>query len=321
MSTTSAPKGAATKRLAIFLAVTFTLTWALDITAGVMLGAYENGELATSAIVAPVAVSMFFPLIGALIANVACGKENRLDLGLRPRITGNVRFYLMAWFVPALVSLVGIVLFFATNPQLFDPTLESYLDMMKANMEAAGGSAVGTMPTDQELTSLMPIIMVSTIASALTIAPFINAIPGFGEEVGWRGMLFPTLCELMPTRAAVIVSGIIWGIWHAPIIAMGHNYGIDYPGFPWVGILVMIVACTALGSCLCYLRVRTESTWPCALAHGAINAIANIGVVFCAVGQTPAGPSPLGYIAGIPFFILGIVCWFKIDQGSVVRGR
>ena len=307
-------KSVARKRLVVFLAFTFVLTWGLDFVACTMFGSFEKGESATPAIVVPIAVSMFFPLAGAFVANLACGKENRLDLGLRPQIKGSVRYYLAAWFVPALVSLLGVALFFALNPQLFDSTFAHYLDSMKASMDAAGASAIGNMPTDQELVDMAPMIVAATVIAALTYAPFLNAISAFGEEVGWRSMLFPTLCELMPTRIAVIVSGVIWGLWHAPIIAIGHNYGMDYPGFPWVGILVMIVACTTLGACLCYLRVRTQSIWPCALAHGAVNAIANIGVVFCTVGQTLAGPSSLGYIAGIPLFALGVVCLLKIGD-------
>lgn len=314
-------KSFAKRRLAVYLLVAFALTWGLVIPAGIMLGTYEVGEAATPLIVAPVAISMFFPLVGALVANRVCGPEGRIDLGFRPLIQGNVRFYLAAWFAPALVTLLGCIVFFATNPHLFDPTLTSYLDSMKSAAEVAGGSvaegsAVGNMPSDAELSRMGPIIVAAAVLSALTVAPFLNMIPAFGEEAGWRGMLFPTLCELMPTRAAVVVSGVIWGIWHAPVIAMGHNYGMDYLGFPWTGVLVMTLACTALGACLCYLRLCVRSVWPCALAHGAVNAAANIGVVFCAAGQTLAGPSPLGYIAGIPLFVLGIVCLVKMPRGS-----
>lgn len=304
-------KSAAKKRLTIFLVVTFALTWGLVIPMGVVLGAFENGENATPAIVLPVAISMFFPLVGALVANRACDVGERIDLGFRPNIKGNVRYYLMAWFAPALVTLLGCIVFFVLNPQLFDPTLSSYIHSMLETLDSVGGSAMATVPTEEELVDQLPIIIAATIAASLTYAPFINAIPAFGEEVGWRGLLFPTLCELMSARAAVIVSGIIWGLWHAPVIAMGHNYGMGYAGFPWSGILVMTVACMTIGACLCSLRVRTGSVWPCALAHGAINAVVNIGVAFCTAGQTLAGPSPLGYIAGIPLFVLGIVLLVK----------
>ena len=140
-----------------------------------------------------------------------------------------------------------------------------------------------------------------------------------GEELGWRGMLFPLLCKRMSQRAAVLVSGVIWGLWHAPVIAMGHNYGMGYPGFPIAGILMMVLACIAMGSIMSYLRLRTGSVWPCALAHGAVNATASIGVLFCTAGFTLLGPNMLGLLAGLPMIAVGIVCWLRMpiaDQGD-----
>ena len=305
-----ASRAAAKRRLVVYLGVTFALTWVLDIGAGLALGSFGHGEGATPLIVAPIAISMFFPLVGALVANRASKPADRIDLCFRPFVRENVRYYVAAWLIPAILSALGCILFFAVNPQLFDPTFAGYL----RTLEAAGGPAASSMPSADELASAMPAMVAVTFVAAITVAPFLNAIPAFGEEAGWRGMLFPTLRELMSTRAAAIVSGIIWGVWHAPVIAMGHNYGMGYSGFPWAGIVVMTVACTAFGLTLCYLRLHTQSVWPCALAHGALNAVANAGVVFCAAGQTLAGPSPLGYVAGIPMLVLGGYCFAKMPR-------
>ena len=288
------------KRLAIFLAVTFGLSWGIWIPAGIALKTFETGVNSSMAMVILVAIAMFFPLVGALVANFACKPEERINLCFRPLIRGNVRSYLLAWLAPSVLSVLGAALFFLVNPQLFDPTMSSAAASL-------GAEASASLPTDQ-----MPLILAATIVSAIVVAPFINMIPAFGEEAGWRGMLFPTLCERMSQRNAALLSGIIWGIWHAPIIAMGHNYGMNYLGFPWTGILVMTIACIAIGICLSYLRVRTQSVWPCALAHGSINAFANIGVAFCAAGQTLAGPSPLGYLGIIPIAVLAVFCWRKL---------
>ena len=295
------------KRLAIYLIVTFGLTWGICIPAGIVTGSFENGINSSTIMYAIVAVSMFFPALGALVANFASKPEERIDLAYRPRIKENVPFYLVAWFGPAVLSLLGITLFFALNPQLFDPTMMTYLE----------SAAATTGMSIEEIAAGMPdphILLLAVLFTAITYAPFINMIPAFGEELGWRGMLFPTLCERMSQRAAVLVSGIIWGLWHAPIIAMGHNFGMDYPGFPVVGILTMTLACIGLGSVMGWLRLKTGSVWPCALAHGAVNAIANMGLVFCTVGTTVFGPNVLGLIAGIPLFVAGVVCWLRMSS-------
>ena len=295
------------KRLAIYLIVTFGLTWGLLIPAGIALGTFQNGESSSTTMIGLIALSMFFPLVGALVAQYACKPEERIDLCWKPRIKGNVRYYLAAWFVPAGVSLLGMLVFFALNPQWFDPTMQSYLETTAVS---AG------LPADQmaALQQSLPTVVLATLFASIAFAPFINMIPAFGEEIGWRGMLFPTLSEFMSERFAALVSGIIWGLWHAPAIAMGHNYGMGYEGFPIAGILAMVLACTAMACWLSYLRTRSGSVWPCALAHGAFNAVANFGLVFCACGPTPFGPNALGLVAGIPLFILGIVCWLRLSS-------
>ena len=295
------------KRLAIYIAVTFGLTWGLLIPAGFLLGTFANGEASSPVMMGLIALSMFFPLVGALVANLACGPESRIDLCWRPRIKQNVCNYLIAWFAPAAIALLGCVVFFATNPHLFDPTMRSFIESTAATAGLAPDEFARQMPP-------APVLLGATIALSLAIAPFINAIPAFGEELGWRGMLYPTLAELMSERSAALVTGAIWGLWHAPAIAMGHNYGMGYAGFPVAGILTMTLLCTAMSSWLSLLRTRSESVWPCALAHGAFNAIANVGVVFCTTGQTLLGPSPLGLVAGIPLMAVGVFCWLRLSS-------
>lgn len=293
------------KRLAVYLAVTFGLTWGLQIPVGFALGTFQAGENSSALMIGLIALSMFFPLVGALVANLSCKPEARIDLCWKPLIGQNIRYYLIAWFMPAGIALVGSIVFFAANPQWFDPTMQSYFETAIA---AAGQSA-------DDLASQMPpapVMLAIALASSLTIAPFINMVPAFGEELGWRGMLFPTLAEFMSPRGAAVVSGIIWGLWHAPAIAMGHNYGMDYAGFPVAGIATMTLLCTAMSCWLSLLRQRSASVWPCALAHGAFNAVANIGLVFSTCGQTLLGPTPLGLVAGIPLMVVGVVCWLRL---------
>ena len=120
----------ARRRLAIYLAFTFVLSWGIWIPAGLALGTFEHGEASSPAMMALIAAGMFLPLVGALVANRVCGQQGSIDLCLRPNIKGNVRLYLAAWFLPALITLLGDALFFALNPQLFDPTFSGYLQTM-----------------------------------------------------------------------------------------------------------------------------------------------------------------------------------------------
>ncbi|MBR1864869.1 MAG: CPBP family intramembrane metalloprotease, partial [Ruminococcus sp.] len=92
-------------------------------------------------------------------------------------------------------------------------------------------------------------------------------INGFGEEFGWRGYLTPKLEKLMPTAPAVAVTGVIWAVWHAPLIWYGYDFGRDYPGFPYVGILFMCIGCVFASVPLTYLTKKTGSVLPAAIFH------------------------------------------------------
>ena len=60
------------------------------------------------------------------------------------------------------------------------------------------------------------------------MSPIVNIIACLGEEVGWRGFLLPNLLEKFTPIKATLLTGFIWGVWHAPMIAMGYNYGLNY---------------------------------------------------------------------------------------------
>ena len=105
------------------------------------------------------------------------------------------------------------------------------------------------------------------------VSGFATTVHGFGEELGWRGYLTPKLEELMPTPAAVIVTGIIWALWHGPLLAYGYDFGRDYDFFPYGGFIAMIVMCVFWSAILTWLTKRTGSVYPAALCHMLIDTV------------------------------------------------
>ncbi|WP_255266051.1 CPBP family glutamic-type intramembrane protease [Microbacterium hominis] len=113
------------------------------------------------------------------------------------------------------------------------------------------------------------------------MAAFINLVPALGEELGWRGWLLP---KLMPLGAipAILISGVIWGLWHAPLILLGYNY----PGVPgWLGLTAMTEMCIVFGAIFGWLRLRSDSVWPAALAHAAFNGAGGTYLLFAMAGE------------------------------------
>ena len=141
----------------------------------------------------------------------------------------------------------------------------------------------------------------------MLISPLLNTIPTFGEEFGWRGYLLP---KLMPIgeRKAVLLVGLIWGVWHWPVILMGHNYGLDYFGAPFLGPLAMVWFTLSLSVIFGWLTAKSGSVWPAVIAHGAVNGLAGIGILFVCLNPDPLlGPTPAGVIGGLGLTLCAVL--------------
>lgn len=147
----------------------------------------------------------------------------------------------------------------------------------------------------RSLPANMPSMKVLIIAQLvmIPIGALFNAVFAVGEEIGWRGFLLPKLLP-MGVFPAVVVSGIIWGLWHAPVILLGYNYP---EGPRWLAMACMCGMCIGLAGLLSWLRLRTRSVWPCAVGHGAFNASAGLYALLAAVGEKvdPMVATPLGW--------------------------
>ena len=162
---------------------------------------------------------MWGPALGNLLTRLIT-HEGKQDLFLQFNFKRGWRYWLIAWFAPGIFIILGAALFFLFFPQYFDSGFQS----LRMQITLAG--------QDPETVNIAQLILVQSFL-AILIAPILNALLTFGEEFGWRGYLLPKLLGL-GARKALLISGIIWGVWHWPIIAMGYNYGSGYFGAPWL---------------------------------------------------------------------------------------
>lgn len=278
------------KRLGIFLGINFFFTWAIEFTL------MANGGLTNPYAVAALVVVMLMPALSVVLTRLIT-REGFKDFGIRPHFKGHVKIYLMAWFGPALLILLGALIYFLIFPGQFDPTLSQIAGVYQNQGFKLSADS-------------LKLIFITQLAVGFLFSPVINLFATAGEEIGWRGYLLPKLKDRYGASLAIIISGIIWGLWHAPIIAMGHNYGLGYPTAPWGGIIAMIIFCLFVGSFFSYLALETKSFWPPALAHASLNGCAGLSVWFTLGPASPfIGPLPVGIIGGIGFIIVGTICF------------
>jgi membrane protease YdiL (CAAX protease family) len=294
------------KRLKLFLILAFGISW---ITGGViaLTGGIVNspvlvpGTNVTFALVLEASVYMWGPALANIITR-AITKESWQNALLKPKLKSGWRYWLMAWFGPGILTLLGAALFFVILPQYFD----SNFTTLRAQMTAANPSADVSNPMR---------IVISQIVLALFLSPVLNGIATFGEEFGWRAYLLPKLSSLLNKRKALLLSSAIWGLWHWPVIAMGHNYGLNYWGYPWLGLLATVWIMMSIGVFFGWMTQKAGSVWPGVIAHGALNGIAAIGLLFVS-GSFPTllGPTSAGILGCLPFTLVSLVILLKMKD-------
>eukprot|EP01125_Pyxidicula_operculata_P020633 TRINITY_DN7665_c0_g1_i1.p1 TRINITY_DN7665_c0_g1~~TRINITY_DN7665_c0_g1_i1.p1 ORF type:complete len:385 (+),score=42.19 TRINITY_DN7665_c0_g1_i1:84-1157(+) len=154
-------------------------------------------------------------------------------------------------------------------------------------------------------------LSIGVIVSAF-LGGFVNFIPCYGEEKGWRGYLLPRFKKLgYSFWKRSILTGFIWGIWHIPIIICGHNY----PFHPLQGSMLFIIITMLFSP---YITLISENLMPshpaatAALIHGTINASAGNALTFLE-GGTDLTNGPTG-IAGCGVLALLNVLIYAASQ-------
>ena len=287
------------RRVVLFLGFAFGIAWVTGLIIYLTGGLTNSPQIAQGvslALILLATVYMWAPALGNLLTRLIT-REGWKDMGLRLNFKKSWRFWLAGWFLPVVMTLAGAALFFVIFPQYFDGSLPSMQGLSIA------------MPG---LRALSPwVLLMLYLGGAVLVAPILNFIATFGEEFGWRGYL---LSKLMPLggRKAMLLIGLIWGVWHWPVIFMGYEYGFKYPGYPWVGPLLFIWVMFGLGTFLGWLTLRSKSIWPAVIGHAAINGIA--GASFLAMTGQPnmlLGPAPEGIIGSLGFALLAIALFIS----------
>jgi membrane protease YdiL (CAAX protease family) len=135
-----------------------------------------------------------------------------------------------------------------------------------------------------------------------------------GEEVGWRGYLLPQFLKFMSVPKAVLSSGVLWGIMHAPLIYFGLNYGSEYWGAPYSGIILMTLFCVGVGVWMSYTMLKTNNCMYAAIILGAVNVAADMQIISLTTGNPLLGPSPTGIIGMSVILVVAVVLLIRFTK-------
>ena len=263
--------------LTLYFLIAFGLAWLCQVGGCMALLQQKNAVLYQLALIA----TMFCPLLAVLLVQKVFLRQ---PVGIGWKVQGKRRFWLAAWFGPAVFTLLGAVLYFAVFP--------SRLDFSCSWLVAAYGGEMDAQTLRSELGVSTLSYLLQNGLFAVILAPAINMFPALGEEVGR------------------LLGGVVWGVWHWPLMLLvGYEYGTNYLGAPVLGLVVWCVVCFALNTLLDLLYEKTGCIWVPAIAHGAFNAIAALPQVLI----TPAdayynvlGPMPIGLISVLPMLAVAV---------------
>jgi len=290
----------------LFLILTFLISFSLAGIYKLFAGSYSDRIGFTIL----GAIYMFVPAISVIIVQKFIHHEKlKSDLMISFKIN---KWFFVAWLLMPIIifSTIGISLLFPNVTFNHDMTgfLSRFQSFLTPEQIEQAKMSLSTSPINP-----VSLILIQGLIAGVTI----NAFAAFGEELGWRGFLLRAFKEMSFIKASMVI-GFIWGIWHAPLILMGHNY----PQHPQVGVLMMIILCILLTPLLIYVTLKSKSVIAAAIMHGTMNAVGGISIMVLNGGNdlTVGIAGIAGFITLIIFlFILFIYDYFISKDKILIK--
>lgn len=267
------------RKVSLFLFFTFLLTWAIEFTAIAWIGDFSSVNQTGGDITAMVFIfitCMYMPTVALIIVQKGIYKEPLKPLGFSFKMN---RWWVISILIPVLVAVLSI----------FASVLEPGVTLASGKQflidQISGASLASNEETDarqfvQNLGLSGPLLALLLIGSAVLAGSTFNALAAFGEEYGWRGFMQKEWANIGFWKSSFLI-GVVWGIWHLPLIIGGYNY----PGEPALGIIMMTIFTIVWSPIHAYVTVMGRSVIPAALMHGIINAIGGTTYIFLAGGS------------------------------------
>ena len=229
----------------------------------------------------------FSPAIASLITRTVT-KEGFRDMKLHLNLSGNLKWYLLAFVLPLILFSVRILL----------PVIIS------------GHSGWLSGFTFQNV--LASVFMLA----ALTVVQSIGLL---GEELGWRGYMNQKMEPLFGTVGACLFGGIMWSLWHLPMDLAGwlEGEGTFSDSMMMCGGRMFLLTC--FGTFLMWLTKKTDSVFPAVVAHFMFNQSQGALGELLSQGNIPENVE-LGMIASV-FEYATMIMLMVIFIGLLLRDK
>ena len=166
------------------------------------------------------------------------------------------------------------------------------------NLEKLIGTSVDTSAMNMPPTPLamLPLGILGALMAGLTV----NAIFAMAEEIMWRGYLAQAFAG-RPFCKKYVTIGVLWGLWHIPLIALGYNYGTAN-ALP--GSVLFIGFCVVMSLVLGFVVERTRSVWLAAVLHGTFNGFSQVMLLLVVGGSSLLASSAVGVVSLVAWLVI-----------------
>ncbi len=121
---------------------------------------------------------------------------------------------------------------------------------------------------DKSLFRVLGIILVLAYPASITV----NALVALGEELGWRAFLVPRLLQITGLPLVVLATGIVWGLWHVPMVLL-FKFKVPHYFTKSLNVTSYLILCTLLSIPAIVMTLNSKSILPAISLHGSVNAL------------------------------------------------
>ncbi len=156
-----------------------------------------------------------------------------------------------SWFIPLLYTMIAYLVVWTTGLGGFPNP-----DFAKSAVGTLGLRTSPAVSTAIYIPLLCLYGLIGSLSSAL------------GEEIGWRGFLVPELAKNFSFTWTAVISGVVWSVWHYPILIWG-DYNAGTP--PWYALTCFTVMVISISFIFAWMRLKSGSLWTGAMLHASHN--------------------------------------------------
>lgn len=170
------------------------------------------------------------------------------DLGWK---WGETKYQIRSWYIPLLYASIAYAIVWIFHLGAFGNP--DFYNSLAKSMHLGGPPWISIV---------LGIVLIGTYGLIRSISS------ALGEEIGWRGFLVPELAKTTSFTTTSLVSGIVWSLWHYPILIYG-DYNAGTP--TWYGLTCFTVMVIAMSFVFAWMRLKSGSLWTGAILHGSHN--------------------------------------------------